>query len=266
MPNTKPMFSIITAVYNDAAGLEKTKHSIASQVFRDFEWIVVDGKSTDGTVAVMKDCDLGNMQWVSEIDHGIYDAMNRGVSRCTGDYVVFMNAGDTFHDVETLGMVGKELSGGGRTADILFGGAMLYFPKSGKLVYRAPRVSEVSLWHGLPANHQATYYRRSLLERTPYDLRYPLCGDYFLAASLMKAGANASYLNKPLAMFEVGGQSYKKLGQLFSEPYRIQRDLLGLPLHYRLASMAKRLVSTLGFIVLSQAVFKKKHNRCRVEN
>jgi len=260
MSDATPLFSIITVVYNDAAGLEKTKHSITSQVFQDFEWVVVDGKSTDGTVAVMKDCNLVNMRWVSEIDQGIYDAMNRGVSRCAGEYIVFMNAGDTFYDAATLESVGKELSGGGRMVDILFGGAMLCFPKSGKMFYRAPRLSKVSLWHGLPANHQATYYRRSLLEQTPYDLRYPLCGDYFLAATLMKAGAKAGYLNKPLAVFEVGGQSYKKLGQLFSEPYQIQRDVLGLPLHYRLASMVRRLVSTLGFIFLSQPLFKKNHD------
>jgi putative colanic acid biosynthesis glycosyltransferase len=265
MPNTKPMFSIVTAVYNDAAGLDRTKRSIATQTFQDFEWIVIDGKSSDGTVRVLQDCDLGNMQWVSEKDEGIYDAMNRGVAKCTGEYVVFMNAGDTFQDAGTLGLVEKELSGDGQLADILFGGAMLCFPRSGKMVYRAPRSSETSLWHGLPANHQATYYRRTLLERTPYDLLYPLCGDYYLAAALMKNGAKASYLDKPVAIFEVGGQSYKRLGQLFSEPYRIQRDVLGMPLHYRLASAAKRLVSTLGFILLSQPLFRASRNRSCVE-
>lgn len=250
----KVCFSVITVVLNDIEGLKKTKDSLIRQSYKNFEWIVRDGGSIDGTATFLGGLS-DEVKWISKTDQGIYDAMNQGVSLCSGNYVVFMNAGDTFHDSETLTKVAEALSAGGQVADVLFGGAMLSFPGSGRMAYRPPRQVENSLWHGLPANHQATYYRKALLDTTPYDLQYRLCGDYYLAATLMLKGAHAIYLDAPLATFEVGGQSYKKLGQLFVEPYRIQRDVLGSPLHYRLASVVKRFVSTLGFVLLSQPFF-----------
>ena len=251
------VFSVVTVVLNDVNGLRKTKESLFLQNFRDVEWIVCDGGSSDGTVSYLDNLTEG-FKWISQPDQGIYDAMNRGVSMASGDYVVFMNAGDTFYDGDVLSKVVKTMSANNKEADVLFGGAILSFPESGRLVYRAPRKVERSLWHGLPANHQATFYRKELLDQTPYDLQYRLCGDYYLAAALMRKGARAVYLDEPLATFEVGGQSYKRRRQLFLEPYRIQRDVLGHPFHYRLASMAKRLVSTTGFVLLSQPLLKKK--------
>ena len=249
-------FSIITVVFNDLDGLKRTKQSVFGQDASNFEWIVCDGGSGDKTTNYLASLGDG-VRWVSKPDDGIYDAMNRGVSVATGDYVVFMNAGDTFHDRGTLAKVANVLSADDHVADILFGGAMLSFP-SGRTVYRPPRLVEKSLWHGLPANHQATFYRKILLDKTPYDLKYRLCGDYYLAAALMRNGAYAVYLDEPLATFEVGGQSYKRRRQLFLEPYRIQRDVLRHPFYFRLASMAKRFVSMTGFVLLSQPFFKKK--------
>lgn len=249
--------SIITVVLNDLDGLKRTHRSVFEQSHKNFEWIVRDGGSDGRTTDFL--LSLGDaVKWISEPDRGIYDAMNHGVSMSEGEYVVFMNAGDAFCDSETLAKVSKHLLVENRGADVLFGGAMLSFSGGGRMVYRSPRLVESSLWHGLPANHQATYYRRSWLNQTPYDLKYSLCGDYYLAATLMRNGASAAYLDEPLAIFEVGGQSYKRLVQLFVEPYRIQRDVLGSPMYYRLASALKRFVSTVGFVALSQPFFSNK--------
>jgi len=250
------LISVVTVVLNDLDGLKRTQRSVSEQEGADFEWIVHDGGSGEKITNFLQSLD-SSVRWVSEPDQGIYDAMNRGVSMSAGRYLVFMNAGDTFLDNTTLAKVAEVLCGVEHVADILFGGAMLSFPGSGRMAYRSPRVVEKSLWHGVPANHQATFYRKSLLEVTPYDLQYPLCGDYYLAATLIEKGAHPVYLDEPLATFEVGGQSYKKLRQLFMEPYRIQRDVLGMPFHYRLASIAKRFASTLGFVLLSQPIFRK---------
>jgi len=253
----KIKFSIITVVLDDIQGLKKTYASLLRQSNKTYEWIVKDGGSKDEAIEFLESLS-DKVKWVSQKDNGIYDAMNHGIALSSGDYVVFMNAGDVFHDSEVLANVAEAVCSSEQETGILFGGAKLSFPQSGHIIYRPPRRSEVSLWHGLPANHQATYYQRNLLERTRYDLQYPLCGDYFLTASLLKNGAASNYIDKPLAIFEVGGQSYKKIGQLFAEPYRIQRDVLGIPLHYRLASAIKRFVSTAGFIVLSQSIFFMK--------
>lgn len=250
--------TIVTVVYNDLAGLRKTYESICSQSNRDFHWVVVDGGSTDGAADYLQSLNCSFLTWSSEKDNGIYDAMNRGVSRSAGEYVVFMNAGDVFFDSDVLAKVCVSLSGCQPAADILYGGAMLSFPGSGRKAYRAPRRAEKSLWHGLPANHQATFYRRVLLGVEPYDLKYQLCGDYYLSASLIQGGARAAYLDEPLAIFEVGGLSYTRRTKLFAEPYCIQRDVLGLPWYYRLASICKRFISMAGFVLLSQSIFSKR--------
>ena len=130
------------------------------------EWIVVDGNSSDATINVLHSFGE-NVQWISKEDRGIYDAMNYGISMSTGDYVVFMNAGDKFYDSETLARVADALSEARPVADILFGGAMLSFLDGERSIYRPPRLVKNSLWHGLPANHQATYYRKTLLDKTP---------------------------------------------------------------------------------------------------
>ena len=254
-------FSIVTVVINDLIGLEKTMQSIFIQSYKDYGWIVCDGGSDEKTIEFLESLDE-SVRWVSERDQGIYDAMNHGVSMSTGDYVVFMNAGDTFHDSDTLAKVAGKLSAEDCTVDVLFGGAMMSFASGRRMIYRPPKRAGNYLWKGLPANHQATYYRRDLLGVAPYDLQYRICGDYYLAAISIRKGARAVYLDVPLATFEVGGISYKNRKQLFAEPYRIQRDVLGMPFHYRLASMIKRFVSIACFVLLSQPIFQKKNDSC----
>lgn len=248
MTSKQPLFSIITVVYNDVAGLALTTTSIASQVFSDFEWIVIDGGSTDGTVEFLAQCDQASLCWVSEKDKGIYDAMNKGISRSTGEYLVFLNAGDAFPNVNALLLVSNALDASAKP-DVLFGGAEYIFADAGS-VYRPPRDASKYIWHGLPANHQATYYSRKFLNGLLYDVRYKICGDYYLIAKLYTMGFRATYLDKPLVKFSVGGTSYQNRVPLFLEPYVIQRDVLKLPFALRAASFLKRGISTIGMSVL----------------
>ena len=251
---------VVTVVLNDEQGLVRTWHSLESQSFIHWRWIVRDGGSRGKTVDFLKS--LGSrVHWVSEPDRGIYDAMNRGVGMCEGDYVIFMNAGDTFFHNNSLAMVAERVSDvESSVPDILFGGAMFHFP-SGSEVYRPPKRVEKYLWHGLPANHQATLYRRIFLGENPYDLQYSLCGDYYIDAKLCRKGATVSYLDMPIARFEIGGTSYNKRRQLFVEAFRIQRDVLGVPLLLRIVSACKRMVAMAGHFVLSQPFLQKRKLR-----
>jgi len=249
MSKSSPKISIITVSYNDVEGLVQTMSSVTSQTFKDYEWIVIDGGSEDGTVNVLKAYDQDNLRWVSEKDSGIYDAMNKGMAMSEGEYVVFLNAGDTFPDNDTLAQVGKKLLDTTGMA-ILFGGAEYIFP-DGKAVYRPPKNAAKCIWHGLPANHQATYYGRELLEGFRYDPTYKICGDYYIIATLSRKRFDAKYLNQSLVRFEVGGASYMNRKRLFWEPYLIQRDVLHQPIILRLLSMLKRGISTLGMVVLN---------------
>lgn len=255
----RPRFTLITVVYNDAAGLALTRSSIVSQTFSNFEWLVIDGGSSDGTVRLLEEGCPVPVRWISEKDSGIYDAMNKAIPRSQGEYLVFLNAGDTFPGSGTLAAVSDALEAG-RTPDVLFGGAEYIFP-DGKAVFRPPKDASRSIWHGLPANHQATYYRREFVDGLRYDDRYKICGDYYLIAALYKKGFRATYLNQSLVRFKVGGTSYTNRKRLFWEPYLIQRDVLHQSQVLRLLSLVKRSISTFGMVMLHNLHGGKKEGR-----
>lgn len=245
----QPIFSIITVVYNDPAGLALTHNSIASQSLKNFEWIVIDGNSTDTTLECLKNTSINNMVVVSESDNGIYDAMNKGIKKCSGRFLTFLNAGDIFSHSETLSEVSTSINSTNINIDVLFGGTEYIFPDSWS-VYRPPKSLELSIWHGLPANHQATYFSKEVMRGFAYDLKYKICGDYYLIASLFKKNLRAWYLNKSIVKFEVGGTSYNNRSLLLLEPYLIQRDILMKPLWLRAVSFFKRCLSTLLMVSL----------------
>jgi len=248
--------SIVTVVFNDLLGLKRTANSVISQDNCDYEWVVCDGGTGDELCQYLASLP-GIACWVSEPDDGIYDAMNKGVSLCQGDYVVFLNAGDVFSSSNTLSLVIDKLEAKNSCTDpvdVLFGGAFLELP-SGDSVFRGVRKMEDYIWHGLPANHQATYYRREVLLENSYDLRYKVCGDYYIAAQLYKVGASVAYLEAPLVRFQVGGASYTNRQLLLLEPYIIQRDVLKQSLTIRIRSIIKRSIATIIMTAITQRWF-----------
>lgn len=245
---TSPFFSVITVSLNDLPGLKLTHSGVNVQTCRDFEWLIIDGCSKDGTVEYLRAFDPSLARITIEKDSGIYDAMNKGILQAKGKYLLFMNAGDVFHSPQTLQNV-KDIVHD--ETDILFGGACLVLP-SGHAIYRPPRDWDDYIWHGLPANHQATYYKRSLASEFLYATEFRICGDYYLAAKFFRRPSNAAYLDEPLVDFKMGGLSYRTPSRLIGEPYRIQRDILHLSLPVRLRSVLKRVISLAALFVLSQ--------------
>ena len=233
--------SVVTVVLNDPDGLIRTGESLLMQTFLP-EWIVVDGGSSKSTLDVLHNFG-GVVRWISEKDKGIYDAMNKGVSMCSGDYVVFLNAGDYFSDSEVLADVCAFLSTPQcLSVDVLCCGANLVL-EDGRKVYRSPKIVDKYIWHGLPANHQATYYRRVMLGVQPYDLRFKICGDYFIAATLYIKNSTFGYLNRPVVNFFLDGVSSRWHKELFMEPYTIQKTVLLIGFRGRILSLVKRFVS-----------------------
>ena len=238
----------------------KTAKSIASQDYPDIEWIVKDGNSIDNPIPDAKKIVEGRVKFTdaSGPDQSIYDAMNIGVSSSTGDFVVFLNAGDIFSDDTSLRNVVTAIEAkGAEVVDILYGGANLVLP-NGDSVYRAPRDADRTLWHGLPANHQATYFRRTKLVDEPYDLSYRVCGDYYLVAVLEKAGAESICLDEPVVDFMVGGFSFTSPWLLHMEPAKIQRKVLEQSILLVGASMIRRMVTT---VVLACLVLAKRKTK-----
>jgi len=151
------LVSIITIVRNDSPGLSRTRASIAAQVgMSDFEWVVVDGASTDGTAQLALGLDEAYASSVSQPDKGIFDAMNKGLERAAGTFVVFLNAGDAFANAGVLARVSRDLSA--NTVDFLYGDSLEAFAGD-RLRYKVAQ-GHGRVHYGMFACHQAMYYNK----------------------------------------------------------------------------------------------------------
>ena len=195
--------SIITVNYNDAEGLERTINSVISQTFRDFEFIVVDGGSTDASADVIKEYEAFINYWVSEPDDGIYSAMNKGVNHAHGDYINFMNSGDVFFDETVLEKVFKL----NHTEDIVVGDAVFYY--DGKLTDSRPS-RQISMYHlysgALP--HQASFIKAYLLQKYPYDESLKIVSDWkFFIQAIVIDNCSFKYIDCVIAKYDNHGIS-----------------------------------------------------------
>jgi len=233
----KPMFTIITVVKNDLDGLKKTQNSISLQTKNNYEWIIIDGNSTDATKDYVLNS-LKNHKYISENDAGIYDAMNKGIRISSGGYVVFLNAGDTFLHAHVLDSVEKIIQKS-EHCDMFFCGANLKF--GSKFHYRPVRKIEKYIWHGLPANHQATFFKLSSIANNLYSNKYKLSGDYYIVAKLYMAKSLSAYYDEPVVNFSMGGFSYQNPVLALKEAYLIQKHILKVSLFLRLLSALKRI-------------------------
>jgi putative colanic acid biosynthesis glycosyltransferase len=229
--------SVITVTFKDIAGLELTRESLATQGI-DFEWIIIDG-GTSGFKETSFISDSLVSCVVSEPDAGIYDAMRKGLACARGEFVLFLNSGDTLVGANTLRTLVRNL---GDEGVHYFAAA---FTSNGRTVgIRYPRSSKYSIWHSVPGNQQATIYRRSLLGDMSVVTRYKVCGDYALAATLDNAGVISKYSRLVVCQFALGGRSTTDIWALCNEAWLVQREILGLPLFFRAFSYVLRLATT----------------------
>jgi len=249
MPNEKsPVLTVVTVCFNDAPALRHTLQSVADQGDMPIQHIVVDGGSGDGTQALLANWKEHPIEWVSESDKGIYDAMNKGATRARGQFLQFLNAGDIYTGDRALALAVERLTAE-PMVDVLFGGAN-YVNARGRRTYRAPKRIESYIWHGLPAIHQATFYRTAVF--VPYSEEFRICGDYFEIAALWKHGVEAGYLNMAVIDFMLGGISYQKPWLLIREAARVQRNVLGMHELLIWLSAGRRIVARVGaFLVYS---------------
>ena len=194
-------YSIITVNYNNREGLRRTIESVINQSCKDFEYIIIDGGSTDGSVDVIKEFDGQIDYWVSEPDKGIYNAMNKGIKKATGEYLNFMNSGDCFYDDEVLKNVMPYL-----TADIVHG-RLFYYCGRERSVYLK---GEPNMQHFLDntLNHQSSFISRKLFNNSLYDENYKIVSDwkFFMEKLIFQ---NCSFVSIPIkvGLFEEGGIS-----------------------------------------------------------
>ncbi len=225
-----PLFSVITVTYQNLVGLQKTAASVAVQSCADYEWIVIDGGSSDGSADFLKTTPA---HFVSEADNGIYDAMNKGIERATGDYLIFMNAGDMFAAPDTLARIATHIvDTAGTLPDFLYGDALEERPDGQPPAHKATRDHHKWAW-GMFTHHQAMIYRRAALHdlSIKYNTTYPIAADYKLTIQLIQnCGKIINIQSPPLCLFECGGVSQTRVRQGRVEQFKIRKELKAVPL------------------------------------
>ena len=181
----QPLFSIITITFNAASTLPPTLRSVAEQTFTNYEYIVVDGASRDNTVALVEASQLP-VRMVSEPDKGLYDAMNKGLKMATGEYLIFLNAGDSFHTPDTLQRVAEAI--GTNRPGVVYGETAIVDANRNFLMMRRLRAPESLTWrsfaNGMLVCHQAFIARRDIAPQ--YDLKYRYSADVDWCIRCMK--------------------------------------------------------------------------------
>lgn len=202
------LFSVITVSYNAAATLPPTLESVAAQTFTDFEYLLIDGASTDATVTLAEAAPIARKRIFSEKDRGLYDAMNRGLHRAAGDYVIFLNAGDSFPSADTLALYARAIRSAQSRPGVVYGQTQLVDSDRrviGRRHLTAPaRLTFKSFASGMLVCHQAMAVRRDLAP--DYDLSYRFSADYDWVVKILKQSPlnvyvddfTASYLSEGL--------------------------------------------------------------------
>lgn len=203
--------SIITVCMNIRDGIRKTCDSVVRQIWRDFEWIVMDGGSTDGTREILEEYSDYITILVSEKDGGIYNAMNKGIRAASGEWVIFLNGGDCLASETVL----EEVFGGKPRddADILHGGTLTEI--GGDIVgngdTQAPETITTAYFVNGSLNHQSVFIRRSLFERFGlYDEGIPIAADYEKWIVFAKNGCRFEKLPLFVAIYNMEGESSVK--------------------------------------------------------
>lgn len=216
--------TIITINYNHKDGLQRTIDSIVNQTFTDFEWIVVDGGSTDGSRELLEQFQDRFSWWCSEPDKGVYNAMNKGVAHATGEYVNYMNSGDTF----TSSTILSEIFSKPRSADVLYG-LMVRGTIDGKLNNEILLKPNLNWWdfYNCTFNHQATFTRRELFERYGYfDESYQVLADWRHFAQLICVErCSYEFIPQKVAIYEGNGLSDTQWDKIELEQKRIRQEV-----------------------------------------
>ncbi|WP_080055065.1 glycosyltransferase family 2 protein [Spirosoma aerolatum] len=224
-----PSVSIITITYNAERFLERTIQSVLAQQATDFEYIVIDGASTDGTRAIIERYEPHIAQWIAEPDRGLYDAMNKGVHRAKGEYVWFMNAGDELYDSQTLPNLLSRIKA--TKADVYYSDALFVQDDGGRRSGTAIGLRSQVTPHTLPQHiswqdmqmgmkicHQAFVARRAI---APDYLVDNLSADLDWEIRCLKAAQKIEFLPFVLCKYLVGGLSVQQHRRSLIDRFRV---------------------------------------------
>ena len=199
----KNLITIISVSYNCVNDIEKTIRSLESQTYKEFEYIVVDGNSSDGTIEKIKEYQhlFEDMVLISEPDRGIYDAMNKGVSKANGKYIFFLNFGDCFYDKNVLKNITQKMQS---NIDIYYGD----IEKNDITIVQKNKATLFNcIYREYMICHQSIFAKRELLKKYPFDLQYKLCADRDWLIKALQEKRYIKYVNETICKYDTTGQS-----------------------------------------------------------
>jgi glycosyltransferase involved in cell wall biosynthesis len=231
--------SIITICLNEASSIRATLESVAAQDCADFEYIVVDGGSTDGTLDILAEFEPRIDHLIAEPDNGIYNAMNKGIRASQGEYLLFLNGGDYLNDNHTL----SQILAHNPDDDVVYGD-MIWLRQNGDRELRTQpvhltysRFVTTNLWQ------QASIIRRSLFDQFGgFDEKYTICGDYeFFLRVLFRPGVTKRHLPVVFSVFNTSGLSQSRQKSIYLSHYRERKAIQykHLPLPYLVIARAR---------------------------
>lgn len=189
MENKLPKITVITVAYNAEKVIESTVRSVLQQDYSNIEYIIVDGASTDSTLSIIQKYQ-DRITLISEPDSGVYDAMNKGIDKATGEWILFMNAGDHFYSASVLS---RAIESGYFTQDIsvVYGDAEFRLKN---IAYINEASDEVSTNQYMPFSHQAAFTRSIVAKQTKFDLTYKIAADAAFFLQLVREGYKMKHI------------------------------------------------------------------------
>jgi glycosyltransferase involved in cell wall biosynthesis len=224
-----PLFSIITVTYHAESVLEETILSVVSQTYHNLEYIIVDGASKDRTLSIVNKYRDKIQAVVSEPDKGLYDAMNKGLKMAKGEYVCFLNAGDTFHEDDTLQLIVHQLNKSNVLPDVIYGETALVDAQRHFVRMRRLQTPDTLNWksfrQGMLVCHQAFIAKRALAET--YDLNYRFSADFDWCIRVMKKASLLHNTRLTLIDYLDEGMTTKNRKASLKERFRIMAKHYG---------------------------------------
>lgn len=198
-----PKLSLITINLNNFIGLKKTIKSVVAQTFTDFEWIVIDGGSTDGSCDLIEKYSDRFSFWVCQPDSGIYNAINKGIVHANGEYIQILNSGDTLFEDTTL----ERLFQYNLDADINYGDAFLHYPDGTTINKQYPDTVTLHYFIHNVINHQATFFKRQVFDGHLYNEKYLIAGDWAYCMEAVCRGLRFQHIHQTIVNYDNNGIS-----------------------------------------------------------
>lgn len=236
MENYYPKVTVVTVVKNAESVIEKTINSVLNQDYPNIEYVVIDGKSQDSTKSIIAKYSHQIQKYISEADDGIYDAMNKASKMASGEWIIYMNAGDIFYSSDSLSKLTQAFNS---DTDVIFAGVAEVFVDEfeTRIFHKMPRTIE-NIWYQMPTSHQATIVRLSTQRHYQFNTAYKWCADHDMIARIYRDGKKFLSENILLSTFDCRSTgSHRSLKLYIWERWQISRGLVAY--HIRLFHYGK---------------------------